>query len=152
MIGPLRARHRRTWAVLAVLLPLGYVAAISSRPAWPLDAAQNGMGPWPQEPDWEGSRRFDGGDLSFRLQIADGRLIYRPLDEADPPDVLLYWSPVQAQVQRPLPAEAVLLGAVGGRAPRSFDLPEDAADSGWLVFYSLAHGEVLKGVELPWGS
>jgi len=63
--------------------------------------------------------------------------------------VLAYWTPAGGSSDS-LPADAWLLGAVGGLRPQAFAVPEAVQGrEGQLVLYSLGHQEVLGTVVLP---
>jgi hypothetical protein len=65
------------------------------------------------------------------------------------PDVLIYWSSAPAATTA-VPADALLLGSMGGVRPQRFELPPVARrSSGTLVVYSAAHREVLGTLALP---
>jgi hypothetical protein len=88
----------------------------------------------------------------------------KPLRPIGKPDVLLYWAPATegASTQSPdgraltsLPADAHLLGRIGGTGIRRFKLPghgdwtASRASGGSLILYSLGHQEVIAAGGLP---
>ncbi|HVS19788.1 MAG TPA: hypothetical protein VMT18_14380 [Planctomycetota bacterium] len=151
MIRPLRARHRAIFALLAVLVPAGYATALLGRRApapesiWPAPPTSERVADGPERSVmWSPIslltrlRRSNDGTLGVRLES---------WEEPAPPATILYWSP-REPVDGELPAAARFVGALGA-APRELVL-RDAPD-GWLVLYSLGHGEVLGALDLAEG-
>ena len=118
MIRRLRVRHRRTFGVLAVLLPLGFVASLAVRPEFPVSATA------PSE----------------LLATPDGTPLHVSGQIPGAPDVLVYLVPGEFAGDA-LPDDALLLGSCGRE--REFRLPDDLEGEHTLVYYSLAHGEVV---------
>jgi hypothetical protein len=112
VIRRLRVRHRRAFGVLAVLLPVGFIAALAVRPEFPLSETSPGellgRGSWP------------------------------PVD-MQAPDILVYLVPGEFAGSE-LPDGAVLLG----RSPGEL---EEGGHT--LVYYSLAHGEIVHLQVVP---
>lgn len=147
MIRSLRARHRAIFVLLAVLVPAGYAAALLDRRAPPPASV------WPGEGlpgASEGARRtVMWSQVELLTEIArgdDGALRVRALSwsEPAPPGLALYWSAVDPAGD--LPDGARFVGALGPAA-REFTL-RDVAGGGWLVLYSLGHGETLGALAL----
>lgn len=165
MIQPLRARHRRWITALAVLLPAAFVLALAARPAPPaavalspaLDPAAETARPLA---GWDDLWR--GADLSTRVSRGrDGGLRLDLEATAAPaaPDLLVYWVPsgtpaagsdpaTETPTDAALPPDAMLLGPFAGGA-YGLRLPPGAAGGGGLLLYSLAHGRIAAGAELP---
>lgn len=147
MIRSLRARHRAIFVLLAVLVPAGYAAALLGRRAPPPASAWPGEGPTGAT---TGARRtVMWSQLELLTEIArsdDGVLRVRALSwsEPAPPGLALYWSAGDPAGE--LPDGARFLGALGPAA-REFEL-RDVAEGGWLVLYSLGHGESLGALAL----
>ena len=149
MIRALRVRHRITFAVLALALPLGLAAALSSRQQVPrLNAHHNGN---VAQPDMHASVRdsivgFDGIVLSLRTWNENGlrTLEIRPQRDLEQPDVLVYWA--DSTKTSGLPEPSVLLGALAGTQPRRFTLPREV-HGGRLYLYSLGHQELIGSLE-----
>jgi hypothetical protein len=147
MIAPLRARHRWMIAVIAVLLSIGFAAAIAGRDD-ERDLARL--------PD---ALRDEGPSLGDVMSIAsvlhDGRaftvtrgtvrdVVAVRQESGEPvPSLLAYWS-AASSVADELPGDAVVLGAVAAREHR-FRVPREG---GSVVLFSLAHGEVLASIAL----
>ena len=160
MIRPLRARHRRMMTVLAVVVPVVFVAGLLARqpvpavdelpgtvrPAVPEgfteaavdDAAWGGLAlrtTWMVGPATaEGGPPARGVTLTF---LVDPRL----------PDLLVYWAAESEGAS--LALDAHLLGTIGDLQERSWVLPGDASDGGVLVLYSLARQEVVATAAVP---
>jgi hypothetical protein len=175
VIAPLRARHRATFAVLAVALPAAFAWALASRDyqgklsALPEAVARTHIAEIAHlyDPDAPfallpgGERRIgpfiDGMDLDVRvsgsgaMEVGVGRIDgLRAISLAwlgEPrPDLLAYWS-ASAGTSSELPTDAVLLGSVGDQA-REFKLPDVGATPGSIVLFSLARFEVVASVPL----
>ena len=155
MIAPLRRRHRRMTAALALAVPALYVLALSGRPPEPvaetLPSALAGDPP-PGEVVNEYGALFIGQAVAVRLR-GGGSPWWIELEPREPvtrPEVLVYWTPETPAVADRLPADAFLLGALAGRRTLAFALPEDALGrAGQLVLYSLGHQEVVASAPLP---
>lgn len=155
MIRPLRARHRAIFAVLAILLPVGLAAALVSRPVDPaLDELpeplrdshlpQGGAVAWSLAGGWEGVPI----DAELRVKGA-ARLVVTPVEDPRLPDLLIYWSPEGAGQRALADGEARLLGRVAGSQPLSLPVPpETVARGGYLLLFSLAHGQVVASAPI----
>jgi hypothetical protein len=161
MIRPLRVRHRRIIAVLAVVTPLLFVAGLLARRPIPatidlaigttvedhpghevLSRDDDAWGGLPILTEWLRAPGDPAGDPAVSLELTG------PLKQ---PDLLLYWD--ASPREGGLSDEARLLGPVGGRRRDAWDVP--ASDRpGRLVLYSLAHGEVVATAAPPdgWGA
>jgi hypothetical protein len=148
MNAPLRKRHRALVVAWAVALPAAFAAAIVGRQEAPT------AGELPTDPRALGAvealgagagslqivEHADGARFSVRHdgeRVAIAQTLGPPL-----PDLLAYWSPTPALDE--LPAEVVLLGAVS-TLECTFELPRER---GWVVLFSLAHGEIVAQAEL----
>lgn len=148
MIRSLRARHRAIFVVLAALVPAGYAAALLGRRAAPPTSA------WPEAtvtPAASGDERlvtWSPISLRTRIRRADDGTLAVALEswrEPAPPDALVYWSASEPG-DGELPDDARLLGPLGN-GPRALSL-EHAPEGGWLVLFSLGHGEVVASLAL----
>lgn len=151
MIRALRSRHRAIFALLTVLVPVAYAAALLGR-VQPPPASE-----WPAEPSPPAPEKpsrlvmWSEHELLTQLRRADdGALHVRAVSWSEPaaPALALYWS-ADAPQDAELPADARFVGALGSAssAPRDFVL-SDAPAGGWLVLYSLGHGEVQGALSL----
>jgi len=154
VILPLRRRHRVASVGLAVALPVLFAAALAVRRPVPAIARL----PFAVVPPrLAGSSRVHdtGTGLALRLTFPvtapgarAGRVALELLRDPRTPDLLAYWSPAAGSVgDSSLPDDARLLGAIVGRGPTVFELPEPAA-GGHLVLYSLAHRTLVDTLEL----
>jgi hypothetical protein len=168
MIRPLRQRHRAVWSLLAIALPLLFIAALSARPqpspafelpaglasAWgaapPLgaDAVRDA---WQQAEGWRARRLRSTGRAG---DAADGEGVEVELGDVAPePDLLVYWvdggegSPTELSEAL---ASAWLLGAAPLGASRVYALPHPGG-AGTVVLYSLAHRSTYGALTLPAG-
>ena len=140
MIQPLRTCHRRTFVVLAVVLPALFVAGLAARrqAAEPQAAAPDAYtlvssdaGHWHQ-------RHIKINVFTNTIQPGARWVQLVPQEELREPDALVYWSDAQPSGAN-LPAKARLLGALDPTA--RYALPENA--EGFLIVYSLAHQTVV---------
>lgn len=139
---------------LALLAPLGFLLALLARPVFPIDPGREVRAKRPADAAsnedviedtvavrwWRGAER---GTLTVEVETLDG---------AAPPDLLVYRFEVEPdeelwiQPSGPLdelPADAVLLGPVGGEGPRRFTLPPSPNELPGIAVYSLAHRRPL---------
>ncbi|HTF88440.1 MAG TPA: hypothetical protein VK843_08525 [Planctomycetota bacterium] len=153
MIRSLRSRHRRTFVLLAVVLPIGLAMAFSSRVSVPAS-------PSVPQADRLVARPIDApvrdavvtsARAQLRLRIwspgTDGTRVLEltPRRDLELPDVLVYWSATDSN--EGLPAKSLLLGSLAGTEARLFSLPKEAR-GGRLFLYSLAHQELVASLEL----
>ena len=135
MIAPLRRRHRAVFTLLALLLPVGLVAALRARPSFdtfePGDATQ-------------GALAVDGLEAPLVAVLSEDVLELRALIDPKVPNLLVYHSQL-APPGAGLPPDARLLGALPGTRPTSFELGSSA---GVLLFYDLGHSTLLGSLPL----
>lgn len=158
MIRPLRRRHLRTLALLTLVLPAGFAAALLARPAPPVIESM--------PPGFGASQTIEGASSIVVLEglISEREveawiavkgdtpwLFMVPRSDLRRPDVLLYAARESAATtDSGLPEGAILLGTLAGTRERSFRLPAWVFDSpARLVLYSLAHQEVVGTGKLP---
>lgn len=151
VIRSLRVRHRAIFVLLALLVPAGYAAALLGRRA-PPPASDWPALESPSAPDGE-PRTVLWSTLELLTELRradDGALHVRAQSWSEPaaPALALYWS-ARAPTDGELPGDARFVGALGG-ATRDFVL-RDTPAGGWLVLYSLGHGEVQGALELEGG-
>jgi len=155
MIRALRRRHRRVTLALAVCLPIALVTALASRPAEPLD--DNAFADR-SEPDRPASDRntldlgsSPGPNVSSTLWASERIVELTTRAAIDHPDVLVYWIPSAGSGagSAALPADARLLGPLGGVGTRRFRLPPDGQLAGSrLILFSLGHGTRVTTIPL----
>lgn len=145
MIQPLRTAHRRVFVTLALVLPAILVAGLSAR-----HRVSPAVAPSKQIP--ASAQALRGSSSLWRTHVirtefyADASspetlyVVLQPAHDLVEPDLLLYWAASQPSGDA-LPAEAKLLGAFG--ESKTFPLPRNAAQGGYLVLYSLAHQSVI---------
>lgn len=159
MIRPLRRRHRRMMAALAVTLPLAFIAGIAARKSIPA-MAEIPPAIRPAAPEFS-HRIFEQSDLWGQLDIitrvyADSLPPTRLAVELHPqrylkhPDVLVYWSAGAAGAAKAPPQEAFLIGVLSGREKGRFLLPAPALETdGSVILYSLAQQQRIATAALP---
>ncbi len=148
MNAPLRKRHRVFVVALAVALPAAFAAAIVGRQEAPT------AGELPTDPRALGAvEALAAGAGSLQIVESEERTRFSVRHDVDRvaiaqtlgaprPDLLAYWSPTRALDE--LPADVVLLGTVSP-LERTFARPRER---GWVVLFSLAHGEIVAQAEL----
>lgn len=154
MIRPLRKWHGRVIMLLAVTLPPGYVALLSHREASVADTVRLAAGLGgrvPAGPTFAllAEPRIDGRLLAAPGDTRPDALQVTPVGDPGIPDLLAYWCPVAGDT-RELPRDAVFIGALRGSRELVLPLPEPGlTQTGYLILFSLARGEVLATVRLP---
>lgn len=149
MIRPLRATHRVIFFGFAILLPVLFASGLLSRPHWPSDPAVSGAAiPEGQKIVWEKTGSVDRTKVTIRVLRDPSRTNSEQvqLSTSKPliaPNILVYWSPQQPNAG--LSAEARLLGPF--HVLKRYPLPPEAQEKGFVILYSLAHGQVL--ISLP---
>jgi len=149
MIHPLRQRHRRIFAVLAVILPAAFAVGVAARKPIPIiESLPPALMPKTAaftSTIWSRTDLFSKTPIRavlLRERADAGRYAVQfsvPATFARP-DLLVYWSPGSSELK--LPADAVLLGAFSGSEP--LHLPGGLSSAlGTLILYSLADGEVV---------
>ncbi len=131
MIQPLRTYHRRTFLVLAVVLPVIFVAGLAARRKTP---------PPKTEAMLLATSSGNGKKFSYPILIWSDfpkvRLVaIKPLAL---PDALVYWSN-ETPARSDLPAGSIFLGRMDPAL--TYQLP--SAAPGFLVIYSPAQKAVL---------
>jgi hypothetical protein len=150
MILSLRQRHRRTFAVIGVLLPLAFVAGIVARrtvpeismlpPALSTTSAQTFTAT-----GYERDDAFDNAPVKIRLwrDLSTGQFAVgfgAPKDFVKP-DLIAYWITGQPTNRTELPTNAILLGSF---VATTLPLPAEAATAeGSLILFSLADQEIV---------
>jgi hypothetical protein len=149
MIQPLRTVHRRAFVALSLLLPIVLVMALVARSQ---PARINWISPAVSNP----ATVPQGTKIVWKhhsipttlVQTADQHktaFVFGSLRDLLEPDVLLYWTAAEAHTGS-LPADAILLGAVGSGHTDSRTLPESPA--GYLVLYALPQHRVVDTAPL----
>ena len=144
MIAGLRARHRATFSALALVLPLGFAAAMVSRPpAQPtVDIGFDRSYEFaPGGTAWSALAVIDAQVEGLAFDVAPGWVRLHIADDLARPDVLLYWAPDPGDTTL---TNATLLGEAAGRGSFEHRLPPPAGRGrGEFVLYSLGHHQVL---------
>ena len=144
MIARLRRRHRLLVGVLAVIVVLAFIAALTARPA-PAITPSTREGTEPLPSDTSSWTAFGpGAELRAIREREPGRerLLIERRPGLSSPDLLVYWA-ADATAEDDLPPDAVLLGPLGDPGVHDFNLPAGEA-AGALILYSLGHGRILS--------
>lgn len=153
MIRGLRSRHRWTFVVQGLVLPIGLGLALGSRASVPANSNSPQSGAANAAPSEPPARevQLKTGLVELRLRLwnalADGTRVLEltPVHDLELPDVLVYWAESDATDE--LPKNGVLLGSLAGTQARRFVLTK-LVHGGRLYLYSLAHQELVTSVEL----
>ena len=150
MIRGLRARHRWTFAGLALALPIGLGLALSSRSSVPASAPRAEAAVALPNAAPASDAIVKSGQAEMRVRVwnsgADGARVIElsPKQDLESPDVLVYWS--ESDARDALPPNAILLGSLAGIQQRRFALSK-SVHGGRLYLYSLAHQELVASLE-----
>ena len=161
MIGARRRSHAIAFSVLAVLLPLCFVAGVWWRPVYPsldgsaaelFERAGFTLGTLSQNDRWAAIafKRMTAGNYQFDLaeRVTDSgavQVAIAPVEVILQPDVLVYWDSSATPPQE-ISESALLLGALSGTARKQFVLPEGAQPPGHLLIYSHGQNAVLAAI------
>jgi|SRR5271157_743155 len=145
MIQPLRTVHRRTFLVLAFILPAILLVGLRARPlhvrpAFRVSGLPAGAYMVRESGGLWRKHAMQSMFYSMPDRPQDIYVALRPNEELNEPDLLLYWT-TSAPQGNTLPADAQLVGEYA--AGRAFLLPMDEKRSGYLVLFSLAHQFVI---------
>ena len=159
MIRPLRTRHRVMVTVLAVALPVLFVAGLLARkPLVGMDATPEALQPFSETYPMLLTETPDlWGEFAIQTRLhADTAPASRLAVELHPeaylkaPDVLVYWNVDTPLAEGAIPDGAYLLGTLAGTQARHFALPDTALHTdGHLILYSLAHQQTIATARLP---
>ena len=166
MIGARRRSHVIAFSVLAILLPLCFVAGVWLRPVYlPLDGSsadlfnqagfsigEFSLGEVSIGDGWEPAsfKPVNAGGYQFELaeRVTDSgslQVAIAPTDVILQPDVLVYWDR-SAIPPEEIGDRTVLLGALSGTALKQFLLPPNAQSPGHLLVYSRGQSTVLAAI------
>ena len=154
MIRPLREWHRRVVSLLALTLPVSYVALLAHRaPAEPdaMPFTAHHAGRVAAGPTFEllAEPRVEGRLLGTRGDWSPDALQITPSGDPGIPDLLAYWSPAPGDGHE-LPPDARFIGALSGGRDQVFLLPAPGVTQGiHVILFSLARGEIVAAVPLP---
>jgi hypothetical protein len=153
MIRALRDRHYQVFRVLALVLPVAYLAAVAGRQpcaAHPFSLSADLGGRHSIGPAFP---LLEVPRIMAQLLADSGTATPSALEvtpTADPgiPDLLAYWAPISGD-GRSLPADASLIGALRGSRQQVLPLAAGMIGSGHLILYSAVRREVLANTPLP---
>ena len=158
MIRPLRTRHRVMVTVLAVTLPILFVAGLLARkPPAEMEALPEAI-PFFSEtyPRLLDEAPNLWGELAILTRLhADATPASHLAVELHPeaylkaPDVLVYWHVGALSAEDIIPDGAYLLGGLAGTRAQHFALPDTALHTdGHLILYSLGHQQMIATASL----
>jgi|SRR5882724_1520239 hypothetical protein len=145
MIQPIRTVHRRAFVALGFVLPAILVVGLAAphpRPATRENAASDEASNYAATKSDKLWRKH-AIQAEFRHNSGDSQeidVVVKVSQQLNEPDLLLYWAGSEPQGNA-LPQRALLLGAF--RIDQVFTLPQNVAQSGYLVLYSNAHQVVV---------
>ncbi|MEL6343609.1 MAG: hypothetical protein AAFV53_10800 [Myxococcota bacterium] len=148
MIQALRQRHRWMTGGMAIIAASGLITGLVSRPLMPTMADLPAPLVQQTRPSVQPALRSGAGlwtGASVETTIFPEEVMLTTIEPLRRPDPLLYYSPNEAAVDAPLPANARLLGAIIDGPDQRFALP---ANEGWLYIFSLAHGQIVARLAL----
>jgi hypothetical protein len=148
MIQPLRTAHRRTFIVLAGVLPVILGIALTARPR--VVSARIDTAPTEQAYARLNQTTAAWGKQTFSTEFysdaknGEVRFTLMSVHNLDEPDLLLYWS-AQSGTNSPDLSGAHLLGSF--RQAKSYSLPTGTQRAS-LILYSLAHSEIVDSARV----
>ena len=132
MIQPLRKVHRRSFVLLALVLPAVFIAGLlARRPLVPAERV---------------SDRISLVLPSGAEMVIDSRDLWG--SAVDAPDPLVYWT-LAAPAPGSLPGGARLLGSLEAARRNRLRLPGDTGARGYLILYSLAWHKPVAQAPVP---
>ncbi len=161
MISPLRKRHRLTFLLMSVVLPIVTILGIINRKAPTLKndltnvSSQNLTEKFSDEVWSEDALWSDLKSISTRLlsgknnpNILAVELSIR--ENLTKPDVLVYWSIDKFSPGSGPTDNSFFIGQFNSTRATLYPLPSEALKSdGYLLLYSLAHREIVATTLLP---
>ncbi len=159
MINSLRKRHRGIFGLLAIALPLLFIAALLARKPVPKMSEYS----LATETDASGFPHllYSSGDnfadplivtylRSDSLPAANLLLQLDVKEHLQAPEPLLYWIRSSKTAEFPPPATAIFLGSIRGKGLQDFTLPSDAQETdGRLVIYSFPWKKAVMSATIP---
>ncbi|QUY43478.1 hypothetical protein [Acaryochloris marina] len=159
MVISRRQVHLYSFVVLAVVLPLCFIAGLVWRPNFaPVDASADalfqraGFVPYFA---WENQRSkrkptlLKQENIQLRVETLfaqDGSDVFiniQPQSDLQLPDVLVYWQ--QGKPPEELSQDSILLGALSGASNRQFRVPDAMqGQTGHLLLFSQATKEIIS--------
>ncbi|NEP48610.1 MAG: hypothetical protein F6K65_07145 [Moorea sp. SIO3C2] len=161
MILARRKTHFYSFVVLAVVLPVCFLAGILLRPSYePVDVATNnlftqaGFVTQTQPRKAIGSSKLDDGTFRFHVETFvnyQGKLVMelKSLSLLQVPDPLLYWDPRQ-EAPTEISDRSILLGNLAGLSRKQFLLPASVrGKAGHLLIYSQGQQKLIAALPFP---
>lgn len=163
MILARRKTHFYSFVVLAVVLPVCFLAGILLRPSYePVDVATNNLftqagfvtQTQPQARKAIGSTKVKDGTFRFHVETFvnyQGKLVMelKSLSLLQVPDPLLYWEATK-EAPTEISDRSILLGNLAGLSRKQFLLPASVrGKAGHLLIYSQGQQKLIAALPLP---
>lgn len=163
MVISRRQVHLYSFVILAIVLPLCFLAGLVWRPSFaPVDASADalfqraGFAPsftWENQELWRKPNLLKQDQIQLRAEkvfATDGDDIFlnlQPQSDLQLPDVLVYWQ--QGTPPEELSEASILLGALSGASNRQFLIPAAMqGQTGHLLLFSQATKEIISAFPL----
>lgn len=163
MVISRRQIHLYSFVMLAIVLPLCFLAGLIWRPTFnPVDASADvlfqraGFAPstvWANQEAWRKPNLLKQDKIQLRAEkvfAKDGEDIFlnlQPQSDLQLPDVLVYWQ--QGTPPEELSETSILLGALSGASNRQFLIPDAMqGQTGHLILFSQATKEIVSAFPL----
>lgn len=163
MVISRRQVHLYSFVILAIVLPLCFVAGLVWRPTFaPVDASADalfqraGFAPYSSWENQESKRKptlLQQENIQLQIETLfaqasnDVFLNIQPQSDLQLPDVLVYWQPGTPPEQ--LSETSILLGALSGVSNRQFLIPAAMqGQTGYLLLFSQATKEIISSFPL----
>ncbi len=163
MVISRRQIHLYSFVVLAIVLPLCFIAGLVWRPTFaPVDSSADalfqraGFSPYSSWENQQSKRKpthLQQENIQLQIETLfaqageDVFLNIQPQSDLQLPDVLVYWQ--QGKPPEELSQDSILLGALSGASNRQFLIPDAMqGQTGHLLLFSQATKEIISTFSL----
>ncbi|MGR3276968.1 hypothetical protein ACSYAD_17845 [Acaryochloris marina NIES-2412] len=164
MVISRRQVHLYSFVILAIMLPLCFIAGLVWRPTFaPVDASADalfqraGFSPYSSWENQQSKRKpthLQQENIQLQIETLfaqageDVFLNIQPQSDLQLPDVLVYWQQGDTPPEA-LSETSILLGALSGASNRQFSIPTAMqGQSGYLLLFSQATKEIISALSL----
>lgn len=164
MVISRRQVHLYSFVILAIVLPLCFIAGLVWRPTFaPVDASADalfqraGFSPyssWENQQSKHKPTHLQQENIQLQIETLfaqageDVFLNIQPQSDLQLPDVLVYWQQGDTPPEA-LSETSILLGALSGASNRQFSIPTAMqGQSGYLLLFSQATKEIISALSL----
>lgn len=164
MVISRRQIHLYSFVILAIVLPLCFIAGLVWRPTFaPVDASADalfqraGFAPsftWENQEVWRKPNLLKQDQIQLRAEKVltkaggDPFLNLQPQTDLQRPDVLVYWQQGDTPPEA-LSETSILLGALSGASNRQFSIPTAMqGQTGHLLLFSQGTQEIISAFPL----